>query len=111
MTPTDYVIHAMRTASKDKFTAEERLLNAALGLGGESGEFIDHIKKCNFQGHELDEDYLIKELGDILWYVALAADALDVPLEYIMQVNINKLLDRYPGKGFEEDKSRNRGSL
>ena len=47
------------------------------------------------QGHDLDKDHLIKELGDRAWYLAKAATALDVPLDTILQGNLDKLLKRY----------------
>ena len=83
------------------------IFNAALGLTGEAGEFADLIKKINFHGHAQDNDHLIKELGDVLWYVALAAQILGVDLETIMKKNIDKLLARYPD-GFSEERSIHR---
>lgn len=52
------------------------------------------------QGHELDKEHLAKELGDVAWYLAEAATALDISLEDILQANIDKLKMRYPD-GFE----------
>ena len=83
------------------------LLNAALGLAGESGEFADLIKKHLFQGHALDTVRLIKELGDIRWYLEEACVALGVTLEDIEKANIEKLLARYPN-GFNPEQSQNR---
>ena len=76
------------------------LINSVMGLCGESGEAIDIVKKWMAQGHELDKEHLAKELGDIAWYLAEAATALDMPLEDILQANIDKLKKRYP-EGFE----------
>ena len=67
-----------------------------MGLCGESGEAIEIVKKHMFHGRELDRDALIKELGDVAWYIARAADALEVPMEEIFQRNIEKLRKRYP---------------
>ena len=86
-----------------------RLINGALGLSGESGEVADHIKKHIFQGHELDREFLAKELGDICWYIAVAAQASGYPLEDVMRGNVEKLRKRYPN-GFEEDRSIHRDS-
>ncbi len=108
MLANDYQKAAMRTANQEILTTTEaRLINAALGLCGESGEIADTIKKVCFHGHELDKDDLIKELGDVLWYVALAATALETPLDEIMQTNIDKLRRRYPD-GFSAEASKNR---
>ena len=62
----------------------------------ESGEVIDIVKKWLMQGHDLDKEHLIKELGDIAWYLAEAATALDVPLETVFQGNLDKLRRRFP---------------
>ena len=88
-------------------TVDGKILNAALGLAGEAGEFADHIKKYQFQGHDLDREHLIKELGDIIWYVAQAAVGLETTNDEIMERNIAKLKARYP-HGFEAERSRNR---
>lgn len=72
---------------------------------GESGEAIDIVKKWLAQGHELDKEHLAKELDDIAWYLAEAATALDLPLENILQANIEKLKKRYP-EGFDTKKSQ-----
>ena len=87
-----------------------RLLTAGIGLSGEVGEFNEIIKKCLFQGKELDEDtvaHLKSELGDIMWYVAQGCIALDTNIEEIIEMNTAKLKDRYPG-GFSEFRSDNR---
>ena len=67
------------------------LLNALMGLCGESGEAIDLMKKHLFQGHELDREKLIKELGDVAWYLAEAATGLDIDLSEVLQRNLDKL--------------------
>ena len=83
------------------------LVNSVMGLCGESGEAIDIVKKWLMQGHELDKDHLIKELGDVAWYLAEAATALDVPLETVLQGNLDKLRQRFPN-GFDTDASVHR---
>lgn len=85
----------------------DALINSVMGLCGESGEAIDIVKKHIFQGHELDREHLIEELGDIAWYLAEAAFALDVDLDDILSKNIQKLKKRYPD-GFSKEKSINR---
>ena len=83
------------------------LINSVMGLCGESGEAIDIVKKWMAQGHELDRERLAKELGDIAWYLAEAATALDLSLEEILQANIEKLKKRYP-EGVDETRSIDR---
>lgn len=105
MTIDDYQTAAMRTAPH--LSDDELIENAAMGLNGEAGELIDHIKKYKFQGHSFDRDYVAKELGDIAWYLAIGAFALDLPLETILEMNVNKLKQRYPD-GFTVERSINR---
>jgi len=91
-----------------KRTAKDlNLTEFALGLGGEAGECQEIVKKVVFHGHELDHEKLVKELGDVLWYLALLAETIGVELEEVAKVNIDKLKERYPD-GFESEKSINR---
>lgn len=86
------------------------LLTASVGLASESGEFSEIVKKVIFQGKELNADvryHMLRELGDICWYLANAANALDADLEEIVKMNIKKLESRYPN-GFEVSRSENR---
>ena len=88
----------------------ERLLTATLGLSAEAGEFGDLVKKCIFQGKELNEEnklHMKKELGDIMWYMAQACLALGVTLDDVIKTNIEKLEKRYPN-GFEKIRSENK---
>ena len=113
MTINEYQKLAMRTNDgmcDNRLHEKENigeLINGALGLTGESGEVADIIKKHVFHGHNLDKDEIIKELGDVCWYVALLSYAIDIPLEDILQKNIDKLKRRYP-EGFSEESSINR---
>ena len=106
MIVSDYQKQAMRTLNRN-LSKQEILLNGVMGLCGESGEAIDIVKKHMFHGHPLDKEALKKELGDIAWYLAETAYALDMPLEDILKTNIEKLKQRYP-EGFSESKSINR---
>lgn len=106
MNADEYQRLALRTEAPDRDRAE-RLLNATLGLCGEAGEFGDALKKWRFHQHELDEVELKKELGDVLWYVALACDALGLRMGDVMEANIAKLRRRYP-EGFSAERSINR---
>ena len=106
MTGIEYQELALRTANK-KVTGYDRLRNAAYGLNGESGEFIEILKKFEFQEHPLDTDELIDELGDIIWYAALACNAMNTTMDDVMDHNVEKLLGRYP-EGFSADKSVHR---
>ena len=103
MTINEYQTLAMTTLNPE-LARKDVLINSVMGLCGESGEAIDIVKKWLAQGHELDKEHFAKELGDIAWYLAEAAYALDLPLEDVMQANIDKLKKRYPN-GFETERS------
>ena len=107
MTINEYQALAMKTLNPE-LSKKDVLINGVMGLCGESGEAIDIVKKWLAQGHELDKEHLVKELGDIAWYLAETATSLDLPLESIMQGNIDKLKKRYPD-GFKAEESINRG--
>ena len=106
MTGNEYQKQAMTTLNP-KLSKEDILLNGAMGLCGESGEVIDLLKKHLHHGHPLDRENMLKELGDVAWYLAETAYALDYDLETVLQKNIEKLKERYP-EGFSEERSINR---
>ena len=90
-----------------KLSRKDVLINGVMGLCGESGEAIDIVKKYLHQGHPLDKEKLSRELGDIAWYLAETAYALDLPVERILRENLEKLKSRYP-EGFSTEKSIHR---
>lgn len=96
----------MRTSAPHR-TIVSRFDNAILGLAGEIGELADYWKKHKYHGHVFDPTRAIQEIGDILWYVAQAADAMGIELEYVAITNIAKLKARYP-EGFSNERSINR---
>ena len=106
MKANDYQKEALRTLNP-QLDKKDVLINGVMGLCGESGECIDIVKKHLAQGHELDKRKLVKELGDVAWYLAETAYALDVDLETVMQGNLDKLRVRYPD-GFDAEQSINR---
>jgi NTP pyrophosphatase (non-canonical NTP hydrolase) len=106
MTVNEYQKLAMTTLNP-ALDQKAVLINGVMGLCGESGEAIDIVKKWLAQGHELDKEKLAKELGDIAWYLAETATALDLNLEDIFEANIEKLRRRYP-EGFDSQRSIHR---
>lgn len=106
LSPNAYQKECLRTLPKLQTRGEE-MLHGLIGLGGEAGECLDLYKKVLYHNHPMDYTHLQKELGDVLWYVAVTAHAMDCDLEKIMQMNIEKLWARYPD-GFSVDKSINR---
>lgn len=72
------------------------VLYAALGVGGEAGEVQDLIKKWVFHQSCLDIEHLKKEMGDVLWYLALLCNSFNIRMEDLLQINADKLNARYP---------------
>jgi NTP pyrophosphatase (non-canonical NTP hydrolase) len=108
----EYQQWVMTKAGSTDGTTRDALILSALGLTGEGGEFADTIKKLAYHDHVLTSELRLKlviELGDILWYVARAADALLVSLEDVAALNVRKLNDRYPS-GFDPARSKTKKS-
>lgn len=101
----EYQNAAMRTANK--LNNVDLLMNAALGICGEGGEVADMVKKSAFQGHSLNVTHVAKELGDVLWYLAIGARAIGIDFDEIARMNVEKLKKRYPD-GFESELSIHR---
>lgn len=97
---------AIRTA-KVAFL-RDNLIHASLGIAGEAGEIIDHVKKVAFNDRYLDTNHIVEEIGDLLWYVNLMLDSLDVPWGTALAKNIAKLEARYPDLKFDADRAINR---
>ena len=87
-----------------------RLLTAVIGMQSETGEFAEIVKKCVFQGKDLDDAskyHLMRELGDIIWYWSQGVMSLGYSPSQVIEENIKKLEKRYPN-GFETIRSENR---
>lgn len=108
----DFVDFADRIGELDREGANiERLLTAGVGINAEGGEFLEIIKKMVFQGKPWNQDnreHLIIELGDIMWYVAQATQALGVTMDQVLETNVKKLEKRYPDGSFDIYFSENR---
>lgn len=83
------------------------IINGLFGLSGEVGELTDMVKKWIFHESNFDEEHAKKELGDVMWYVAMICESFNWSLDEIMQMNIEKLEKRYPD-GFDVIKANNR---
>jgi NTP pyrophosphatase (non-canonical NTP hydrolase) len=94
LTMDSYQANAVRTAQG--MEDPNMLANWGLGLAGEAGEVIELIKKHLYHGKELDKDALIKELGDVMWYVAAICSQVGLSLEDVAERNVAKLSARYP---------------
>jgi len=87
------------------------LLCGAIGLGSETGEFQEIVKKLVFQGKPLSEEshfHMKRELGDIIWYWINACRALNLDPNDVIEENVRKLESRYPGGEFDVHYSENR---
>ena len=92
-----------------------RLLTAALGLGRETGEFVEIVKKMVLQGKPASDDnifHMKRELGDIMWYWTTACASLGLDPFEVISENQKKLEARY-GEKFEVERSevRKEGDL
>lgn len=112
MTLNEYQRLAQLTSSDDPgffpSVAAKKIDNGVLGMAGEGGECADIWKKYLHQGHPFDMEKMIKEAGDVLWYVAELAAGLGLTLEEIASRNIEKLRSRYPDGHFDAERSIHR---
>ena len=94
----EYQLSAFRTAKTFGHLPTD-LTHAALGIATEGGEFTTEVKRAAIYDKEITAeviDHMVEELGDLLWYIALAAEHLSVPLNTIAERNIDKLRARFP---------------
>ena len=105
MKGNEYQELAARTIRKNLYDYEVEQ-HALHGMVGEIGE-IHSIYQKVYQDHVFDETHLKLEVGDLLWFIAEFCTAHGWDLDEIMELNINKLMNRYPD-GFDEEKSKNR---
>ena len=105
MTPDNYLKESERTQSKEfKFTKEDgEVLHAVMGIVTEAGELMDACKRKGFYGKPMDIPNVIEEMGDLMWYMAILCRKLNVSLEEVMDLNIQKLKKRYPNNFNSED--------
>lgn len=118
MTLKEYTELALKTANHDfdgilkRFTDSDQMLilHALMGLSTESNEALDMMKKHLYYGKEFDRVNLIEEIGDLMWYAALALDTLDSSFEEAMELNIKKLEKRYNKGKFTSEDAINRNT-
>jgi NTP pyrophosphatase (non-canonical NTP hydrolase) len=106
----DYQVAALRTAKRTLSgtpAREREVLILGLGIAGEAGEVADLLKKGIGHEHGVDRDKLCEEIGDVIWYCAALADSYGLTLSKVVDVNVTKLLTRYPN-GFSVEASKNR---
>ena len=98
---------ALRTAAEG-YSQRDNVIHAALGIGGEAGEILDHVKKAAFNNRALDNKHLIAEISDVMWYLNLLVASLGTTWGHVLSVNIAKLEARYPDLKYDADRSLNR---
>jgi len=96
MTFDDYQDKAASTRMKFDHT-KDALMYLTVGLAGEVGEVAEHIKKFAYHDKELPAAEMVKELGDVLWYLSNLADTLGIDLATVADMNLAKLKARHPG--------------
>lgn len=112
------VVGAHNSPSPEETNGEEylvpiRLNHALLGICAEGGELFSQFQKWIYYGKPLDRTNIKEELGDVLWYVAEACNALGLDLGDVMTSNIAKLKARFPEKYTDEraaDENRDRAA-
>lgn len=106
VTLNEYQKQAMRTANPELAENQKVALSyAALKIAGEAGEIADYVGKWLGQGHDLDENKLLLECGDLLWHLAYLLSVLGFDMDTCAEANIAKLMQRYPD-GFDSRRSR-----
>lgn len=108
---SDFNAFITRLNELNQNTQIERLLTASVGISAEAGEFMEIMKKMIFQGkpwNEENEFHIKRELSDIIFYLQTACLALNIDIEDVIAMNIEKLEARYPGGKFDVHYSENR---
>jgi NTP pyrophosphatase (non-canonical NTP hydrolase) len=105
MTTNQYQQEVKRTMPG--LAKDSELAMLAMGVADEAGEFLGHVKKVLFHGHDDDKEHVIEELGDVCWYLFNILNHYELTIEDVMHKNTEKLRARYPD-GFSEERSRNR---
>lgn len=79
-----------------RFIDDFGLLHAAVGVAGEAGEVLDAIKKVVFTGKEYDRKVLVKELGDLEFYLQALRNETGITVKEVLDHNVEKLSERHP---------------
>lgn len=84
------------------------LLHMAIGIAGEAGEILDCIKKHAIYGTPLDEENLVEELGDLLFYLTGILHELHYDFKYLRRKNVEKLSKRYSSGRYSDSEAISR---
>lgn len=103
----NYRDEVIRTLNGNLGAADALLTMGGLGLAGEAGEVADLIKKVVYHNKPMDRQALIKELGDVCYYLETVMMAIGTDIEQVKAANIEKLRVRYPD-GFSYEAANNK---
>jgi NTP pyrophosphatase (non-canonical NTP hydrolase) len=91
-----------------KYVVGKMLLSAAVGgMVEEAAEVLGLMNKHLYQGHQLDQEAMVAELGDTLRYAAWVCSWLGYGMDEVMKINMERMAERYPN-GFDVERSVNR---
>ena len=94
------------SALQPKFKGEFGLYGFALGLGGETGEVLDAIKKRElYERKDIPVEHIEEELGDVMWYIANICTRYGISLDDVLVKNVKKLRERYQ-KLYEQEENK-----
>jgi len=100
---TDYSVIQKRMGTEEN----SKLIHYSVGVGSESGELLDIVKKATIYGKKPDVAHIKEELGDLSWYMNEIMKMYNLTWEEVFAANVAKLRERYKG-GFTEKKALNR---
>lgn len=90
-----YILDVKRTMP-DELKKQDRINNICYGLGGESGEILDYLKKVFYHKQVFNPKILSEEIGDLFWYICALMYEYDLDFTQILRQNIEKRKKRYP---------------
>lgn len=90
---------------------KDAVLHWCIGLSEECGEVMSVIKHHFYGGEDINREDLVKEVGDVLWYLAALCREAGIDMEAVAELNVAKLMHRYPGDDFDESRSGQRHEL
>jgi len=96
MTPNEFIEYCNSISNNDLQAVNPAILHAIIGIGSESGELLDVLKKALVYHQRFDFEHAKEEVGDLLHYIARLIDSCGWTFEEVMQENVQKLQKRYP---------------
>lgn len=98
-------------AIPDHDNKKDAILHWCIGLSEECGEVLSVVKHHFYGGETPDREALVKEVGDVLWYLAALCRESGINMEAAAELNVAKLMHRYPDTEFDENRSAHRHEL